>query len=150
MPSLNVVKDAMPILERFTVLLYSRSSNALTTNECRRELFCQGRSIDNIPPTGAALWKHVLRAAYYAGYVWSQSLVPIQVLPSPEDWGWKLEDSSYIPEWTDLPEASIGVRALIKCKCNPEKGCRGRCKCLNAHLPCTELCLSKGECERDE
>lgn len=34
-PSLIEVKDAMPTLERFTVLLYSRSSNALTTNECR-------------------------------------------------------------------------------------------------------------------
>ena len=33
--SLSEVKDAMPTLERFTVLLYSRSSNALITNECR-------------------------------------------------------------------------------------------------------------------
>ena len=46
----------------------------------------------------------MLRAVYYAGYVWSQSLVPMQILPSPEDWRWKLEDSTYIPEWTDLPD----------------------------------------------
>ena len=67
--SLNEVKDAMAILERFTVLLYSRSSNALTANKCSRELFFQGRAIDNIPPTGAALYKHVLIAAYYADHV---------------------------------------------------------------------------------
>ena len=74
-PSLNEVKDAMPILERFTVLLCSRSSNSLTTNECKRELFCQGRAIDNIPPTRAALWKHVFRAACYAGHVSSWSVL---------------------------------------------------------------------------
>ena len=34
-PSLSEVKDAMATLERFMVLLYSLSSNALTTNECR-------------------------------------------------------------------------------------------------------------------
>lgn len=67
--SLNEVKDAMAILERFTVLLYSRSSNALTANKCSRELFFQGRAIGNIPPTGAALYKHVLIVAYYADHV---------------------------------------------------------------------------------
>ena len=62
-PSLNEVKDAMLTQEQFTVLLHSRSLSALTTNECRRELFCQGRAIGSILPTGAALWKNVLRAA---------------------------------------------------------------------------------------
>ena len=33
---------------------------------------------------------------------------------------------------TDLREASSAVRGLIKCSCNPEKGCHGRCKCVNA------------------
>ena len=54
-PSLNEAKDAMATLQRFTVLLYSRSSNVLTTNKCGKELFCKGRAIDNITPTGAAL-----------------------------------------------------------------------------------------------
>ena len=46
-PSLEDVNEALPILERFTVLLYSRSSNCLTTNECRREIFCKGRSTED-------------------------------------------------------------------------------------------------------
>ena len=62
-PSLNEVKNTMLTQERFTLLFYIRSLNSLTTNECGRELFCQSWAIDNIPPTGAALWKHVLRAA---------------------------------------------------------------------------------------
>ena len=65
-PSLEDVNEALYILEGSTVLLYSRSSNCLITNECRRELFCIGRSIEAIPPTSAALAKHVTRASYIA------------------------------------------------------------------------------------
>ena len=60
-PSLEDVQESFPVLERFTVLLYDRNSNSLNTNECRRDLFCQGRMIDNIPPTSAALFNHVLK-----------------------------------------------------------------------------------------
>ena len=28
----------------------------------------------------------------------------------------------------------------------PEKGCKDCCKCQSAELPCTELCLCKGDC----
>ena len=59
-PTFTQTRDAMPTIERFTVLLYSCTSNCLTTNKYRRDLFCQGRSIDNLPPTSAALWKHTL------------------------------------------------------------------------------------------
>ena len=136
-PCLNEVKDAMLTQKQFTVLLYSRSLNALTTNECRRELFCQDRAIDNIPATGAALWKHVLRAAQYAGHVWGQSLMALQVLPPPKEWGWKYVSGKLILDWTDLLEASSAVPDLIKCRCNTEIGCHGRCKCVNVLLLCT-------------
>ena len=82
-PSLDEVRAAMPTLERFTVILYDRSSYSVTTNACRRDLFCKGRSTDNIPPTSAALIKHALRSAYTAGHVWGQSTIPHQDLPSP-------------------------------------------------------------------
>ena len=149
-PTIEDVKKAMPTINRFTVLLYNKTSNSLTTNKCRRELFCQGREIDKIPPTEAALWEHACRSAYIAGYDWSQSTIPKKELPSPEEWGWKFQDGKYTPHWTELPEASVAIRDLVRCRCNPEKGCKGRCKCLSAELPCTELCLCKGDCERDD
>ena len=37
-PTIEDVKKAMPTINRFTVLLYNKASNSLTTNECRREL----------------------------------------------------------------------------------------------------------------
>ena len=67
-PTIEEGKKAMPTINRFTVHLYNKISNSLTTNECRRELLCQGREIDKIPPTEAALWKHRCISAYIAGY----------------------------------------------------------------------------------
>ena len=149
-PSLEDVKDAMPVLERFVVLMYDKTSNCLDVNNCRRNLFVKkGRAMDALPPTSAALLQHSFRAAYQAGHVWRQSLIAQQQLPPPENWGWKKAGESYIPHWTDLGEAAIALRELTKCSCNPEKGCSGRCKCAKAELTCTELCKCNGDCERD-
>ena len=128
------IKDAMPLLERFVVLLYHRTSNCSDVNSCRRELFCKGRAIDNIPPTQGALFQHVKRAAYIGGYVWGSSLMPVMDLPSFEDFGWNADAS---PHWSDVPQASQGLRELIKCNC--AKGCTRNCKCRRAPLPCTSM-----------
>ncbi|KAJ7388250.1 hypothetical protein OS493_038950, partial [Desmophyllum pertusum] len=46
---LQDVKSAMPVLERFVVIMYDRAS-------ARKVLFAQkGRSLESIPPTGDAL-----------------------------------------------------------------------------------------------
>ena len=148
-PILMQVEEARSVFERFTVLLYSHTSNLMAVNECRRALFCQGRSIDNIPPTGEALKMHTLRSSYIAGHIWGQSTVPKQTLPEPNAWGWKEEDGKFFPYWTTLPEAAAGIRDLVKCSCNLQKGCKGRCKCVQSELQCTELCRCKGQCERD-
>ena len=39
--------------------------------------------------------------------------------------GWKFEKSVYIPNWTELQEASEAECELVKCGCKPEKGCPG-------------------------
>ncbi|KAL8591002.1 hypothetical protein ACOMHN_021767 [Nucella lapillus] len=52
-------------LERFVVLLYDRTSQTSKVNSARQCLFSRrSRTIENIPPTQAALKQHVLRATY--------------------------------------------------------------------------------------
>ena len=58
-PTLSLIEVSLPIIEKFTIVLYNRTSNCLTTNECRKYLFCNGRTIDNIPATSATLLKHL-------------------------------------------------------------------------------------------
>ena len=54
----------------------------LSTNEYRRDKFPQGRSIDNIPPTSAALMKHILSSPFITSQVREHAMVQGQVLTS--------------------------------------------------------------------
>ncbi len=84
-PEQSDVDDAMSILERCVVLLYDKTSPRCHVNEARLDLFAQkGRDMIHIPPTQDSLFQHVKRAAYQAGYVWSQSLISMAQLPPPE------------------------------------------------------------------
>ena len=86
--------DDLDELERFIVILYDRSSSDLNVDSARRTLFTQkSRPYDKIPPTRAALFQHMLFAAYQAGYIWGQALVPHAKLPHPNKWSWE-EDSN--------------------------------------------------------
>ena len=86
----------------------------MTSDACRRDLFCKGRSIDNIRPTSAALIKHALRSAYILGHVWGQSTIPHQNFPFSVEWRWKEKDVKYIADWTDLSYPDLGIRGFNK------------------------------------
>ena len=135
----------MPLIERFVVLLYSRTSTALTVNEARQELFSKkSRAIENFPPTQAALLQHT---AYHSGHMWASALIAKSQIPSPQEWGWRREGSEWKPVWTVLPQAQQSCYELIHCGC--KKGCTGQCKCRKATLKCIVLCNCGGHCQDD-
>ena len=143
----EITEDDFSIIERFTVLMYKRTSPLLKVNEARLQLFAQGgRQIDHIPPTQAALMKHTQRAAYQGGHVWGQSLITQQELVSPSEWGWMKDGEMWCPVWSSMPEASKACQELIKCGCKPGRKCRS-CKCGKARLPCTNLCGCARQCD---
>ena len=81
-------------MEEIVVLLYSRTSQIVTVNAARKQLFAYGnRKLENIPPLRAALEQHVKRASFQAGHIWGQALIASPSLPSPSEWEgqrWKL------------------------------------------------------------
>ena len=116
-------------IERYVVLLYSKTSDATQVNEARQKLFIKGtRSLENIPPTKGALVQHVRRATLQARYTWGQKLISQQEVPSPTNWGLEKSGDGWIPKWTELPEASVACYELIHCGC--KKSCQGLCKCF--------------------
>ncbi|MES9882295.1 MAG: hypothetical protein ABW185_15600 [Sedimenticola sp.] len=135
---ISISENDMAELERYVVLLYSKTATWKTVNSARQHMFAQGnRKLENIPPTADALEQHVKRAAYQAGHIWGQALVAAPTLQSPDDWGWRRDDGgSWSPMWTTLPEASEACRELIKCRC--KKGCSGRCNCVKDSAPAIE------------
>ena len=49
-PTMKDAQDALPLLERFVVLLYDRESQCQSVNDARKVLFAQkGRTLENIP-----------------------------------------------------------------------------------------------------
>ena len=140
----EISETVMSVLERYVVLLYDRTSGLVQVNDARKQLFAQkSRSLENIPPTYAALREHIKRASYQAN-CWNQALTPNPELPSPTDWGWRKDTEGLQPFWTTLPEAAESCYELIRCSC--KKGCARRCKCVKAALKCTALCFCSGEC----
>ena len=143
-----ISESSLKVIERFVVLLYDRTSSLNSVNDARLHLFTKkGRSLEGLPPTHEALLQHIRRTVFQGCYVWGNLGVAMQELPPPEQWGWKLEDKTFHPLWTTLPEAAKFCYELIHCKCKTT--CRGRCKCVQASLQCTALCACNGECNRD-
>lgn len=67
----------MEVLEKFTILMYAKTSNALSVNVARKELFSQGtRTLETIPPSQQALLQHALRALFQASLIWKQCFKP--------------------------------------------------------------------------
>ena len=78
----------LEVIERFVVLMYSRTSDLSRVNDARKQLFAQkSRSLENIPPTQAALVQH-LKRAFYQCNCWNMCLSADPQLPDPSDWGW--------------------------------------------------------------
>ena len=99
LPQAMLSEQQFRVLERFVVIMYSRTSLHQDVNHARQSMFSQGtRSIERIPSTQAALEQHVKRAEFQAGHVWGRILDPIQELPSAADWGWhQSSDGWYRP-----------------------------------------------------
>ena len=137
-------EEDMNTIEQFVVVMYDKSSQSSNVNEARLQLFAKkSRSLENIPPTKAALEQHVRRAALQAN-CWEQMFEPSPTLPQPDKCGWISVDGTWQPKWSDLPEVVETLRILVKCGC--KKGCKKACKCSRSQMKCTALCYCGGEC----
>ena len=143
----DINRNLMSNLQRFVVLLCDRGSTRASVNEARKQLFVQkGRQFYNIPPPEADLKEYVKRTAYQADHVWGKALVPSPELPSPQDWGWILEDGMWKQYWTSQPEIVKSCQELISCGC--KKKCTERCSCTKHDIRCTNLCRYPDVCDK--
>ena len=103
----------LEVIERFVVLMYSRTSDLSRVNDARKQLFAQkSRSLENIPPTQAALVQHLKRVCYQCNCR-NVCLSPDPQLPDPSGWGLTNVSTEWQPFWTTLTEASKSCYELI-------------------------------------
>lgn len=146
-PQDHLDKRVLIMLEKFVLKMYHKDVVADTLDEGRKcMVFEKGCQPHQLPPTSAALKFHTLRALYQAGHVWGKSLLKVQSLPDPLQFGWKKKENqeSYTPFWTNMKPASESI--LNKnCKCQ-NMSCTSNCGCKRSSLKCTSLCSCKGMC----
>ena len=150
---LTVDDNAFKCIEILTICFYSKHllPTCSSVNEARSLLASKNLQLDfeKLPPTQAALLEHTNRALFQAR-IWVSSLNPIQNLPSPASFGWRLSKGggTWDVLWTKAPLTCSDMQVLVSCKCKKSGGCnRGNCKCNKYNLPCTDMCAC--QCERD-
>ena len=142
----TVLCDAFQCVEILAISFYGKNSEHVTVHEARVTMATQKKfDFEKLPPTQAALLEHANRA-FFQARIWLQSLVPMQNVPSPSSFGWKLVTGKNIWEilWTKSELTCKDLTVLVSCGCKAEGGCKGgRCKCVKNALPCTEMCSCK-------
>ncbi|KAK3921529.1 Chromosome-associated kinesin KIF4 [Frankliniella fusca] len=143
----------LPVLERYVVALYGAKESCSTVNDARQHLFSTaGRPVTLIPPTLGCLTQHSRRAAFQAGAIWGRSM-DVQSwkdLPSPSGWGWRREDGSWKPHWSDQEDIWKNSRDLNVCGCSSKCG-NYQCSCRKAGVPCALSCKKcKGNCSNNK
>ena len=92
----------MQCIERFIVLMYSKTCGSATVNDAGHHLFSNGsRSLDSSLPTQAALFEHVERSLLHASFIWKQSTTCHQEIPVFDKCGW--EQDKHIKQWQVSP-----------------------------------------------
>ena len=95
--------ETMAAIEKLICKLYVPNTTITTVKDLRWWLFKKKQAQSKkLPPTQAAPRQTVMRANYQV-MVWDNDIVPQPQLPSPDNFGWKLEDNKWLPVMTTLP-----------------------------------------------
>ena len=83
----------MQKLGRFVFITYSKGCGLAKVNEARHRLFfTSGKgTLENIPPSRAALFEHAKRALLQASFYWNRATLVHQEIPDFREWGWQSE-----------------------------------------------------------
>ena len=66
--------EIMKSLERFCIIMYSKTCNAANLNKARLLLFSYGyRTLEPLPPTNAAYYQHLIRSILQTCYIYGIS-----------------------------------------------------------------------------
>lgn len=100
---------------KICLAMYGSSQDVKSVNQLRG-LLAASKTLDKLPPTEDSLYQHYLRC-HYQSYIWLNSLQPVIDLPSFEDFGWQLKDSTVVPILQTLPPYPETMPFLTTCGC---------------------------------
>ena len=136
----TVLESTLAGIERFVCNLYLPNTQFTQVKDVRWWLFKKKQAQSEcLPPTQSALLEGIKRAHYQA-LVWGSDTIPNPVIPSPQGYGWELEDNEWSPVMSQLLPAPEAIIHLIKCGCAKSRCSTNHCQCKKAGLNCIDLC----------
>ena len=135
-----------PSLETFVCRLYGHQCDNI--NDARYQKFCSKKKSpepQQLPPTRDALLCHAKRTSYATAVI-KRSLQRFPEVPSPNGYGWKLQNGELSIVWMLRKPAPDEILELINCNCRKSKCSTQACLCKTHGLKCTDLC-GCGICE---
>ena len=133
-PVFGIWRDLFALLMIFNAILKINDINKLRYLHFLK--LCEN-NLRRLPPTRDALRQHIFRAAYAAGWIWEKPLKHDIQVPSPTEWGWRLNnDRQLVPTW--CPSVLVELKDFVfTCCC---KGTCTRCKCMIKGTSCLPFC----------
>ena len=108
---------------------------------------------ETLPPTRDAL-AHAISRAHFQAIVWFNDTTPNPDIPSPQDYGWKLEEAKWVPVMSTQLPAPQSVIPFVKCNCPKSRcktaRCTDMCGCSSDEDNCENPCNSTHEDKDDE
>ncbi|CAH3141295.1 unnamed protein product [Porites lobata] len=106
-------EEIVAAIEKFVCLPYQPRTKLMIVKEPRLSLFKKKQAqSDKLPPTQAALQQAILRARYQL-MVWNRDRITNPELPSPQDYGWHMDQEQWGPVMTKLPSAPEAILQLV-------------------------------------
>ena len=135
-PTVDVVNEVMPILERYVTITFDRTSTCMKLNDGWAEgpIPRKGRDIKAIPPTSDASRQHAKRSttrlATAEAIPWCRLLR--YCVHASECGRVKVANDMWVPLWMTISQASQSCQELLKGGFKSGRGCAGRWKSVKA------------------
>ena len=76
------------------------------------------KTLENIPPSRAALFERTKRALLQASFYWNRATLVHQEIQDFREWGWQREyNGIWLPYWKTYQNGSKACSILLHCNC---------------------------------
>ena len=143
----DITSEDVSNIELLVKTVYFGNNQNADLNQLRKDQFNRSTTNDlkKIAPNSDALYMHILRTVYVAGFEWVECIQNVSI-PDPSLRGYILKDRVLVPKWLPNPWTFDLKKFLKICKCKTPN-CK-TCKCAELKIPCLPLCQCNHKCKR--
>ena len=150
LPTDEVIRQFVQNIEHFVYYVYSGKAND-TLDELRFQRFASSTNNNcfrELPPSSEALYLHIKRSAYQAGWIWGNTVTQ-HPCPLIQESGWLLNDNILYIKWAKELDSSKMIKLTATCKHKHSEQIKCvSCTCVRNTVSCLKQCSCMRKCIR--